>query len=71
MPDTPRWLTADTVIGILSRISGVRGVSLNVSNFVPLDECLLFDKSIGVPFVVDTSRNGNSKYDGSADGWLV
>ncbi len=65
----PRWLTPDSVIGILSEISGVHGVSLNVSNFVPLDECMLFGNSLGVPYVIDTSRNGNASYDGESDGW--
>lgn len=63
-----RWIdwsiAADTLKIIPSEL--YTGFSINVSNFIPLDECLIYGQLIsqitGKPFVIDTSRNGNQTY---------
>ncbi len=65
----PRWLDSATVKDILTELNGITGVSINVSNFVPVDECLDYGAELGVAHVIDTSRNGNPFYDSDVDGW--
>ena len=65
----PRWVAAERVRKILPKFNDITGVSINISNFVPLSECLSYGKSLGVPYVIDTSRNGNNQYDSEKDGW--
>lgn len=63
-----RWIdwsiAADTLKTIPSEL--YTGFSINVSNFIPLDECLIYGQLIsqitGKSFVIDTSRNGNQTY---------
>ena len=65
----PRWIPVERIREILPQIPNITGVSINVSNFVPLSECLSYGKSLGVRHVIDTSRNGNNQYDSEKDGW--
>ena len=65
----PRWLDWKTAVNALSDFDKkmFNGFSINVSNFVPLDECLVYgqliSKELGKSFIIDTSRNGNDKYE--------
>ena len=54
----PRWIDAKFISKILKRVYNYRGISINVSNFVPDHECLHYGNAIGKPFVIDSSRNG-------------
>ena len=59
----PRWIAPDKIIEALKQIgTPYTGVSINVSNYVPLDECVVYGQLIsqatGKTFVIDTSRNG-------------
>jgi endoglucanase len=51
-------------------VDRARGISLNVANFDTTDSEIAYGKAIGkalgrrVPLVVDTSRNGNGRWDG-------
>ena len=65
----PRWLDTETVSTIMKMIYNYHGISINVSNFVPLGECEAYGNSIGIPYVIDTSRNGNQEFDIISDGW--
>lgn len=64
----PRWISAELIVSAIQRIKNFHGVSINVSNFVPLDECIRYGNAIGEHFVIDTSRNGNPNLQES-DGW--
>ena len=64
----PRWIPAKDVSNCLKSIYNFDGVSINVSNFVPLVECVAYGHAIGAHFVIDTSRNGNNVLT-SEDGW--
>jgi endoglucanase len=55
----PRWIDANSISKILKRLYNYRGISINVSNFVPDEECIRYGRKIGKPFVIDTSRNGS------------
>jgi endoglucanase len=60
----PRWIPFDQIITTLNAINlPYTGFSLNVSNYIPTDECLVYGQLIsqmtGKTFVIDTSRNGN------------
>lgn len=66
----PRWLNFDDASRILSSINAdFKGFSINVSNFIPLDECIVYgqliSQSIRKSFVIDTSRNGVDTFDSS------
>ena len=65
----PRWVPAIEIKEAIAQVPGISGVSINVSNFVPLWECLVYGESLGVPYVIDTSRNGNNQYHSEEDGW--
>jgi len=60
-----RWLTARDLATRLSLVGvrGVRGFSLNVSNFLPTEEQIAYGEQVsgllgGAHYVIDTSRNG-------------
>ncbi|MFI6154770.1 glycoside hydrolase family 6 protein [Kitasatospora sp. NPDC051170] len=67
----PAWLSADTMARHLAAagVSGARGFSLNVSNYLPTGDNVSYGNAVNAslasmkgftkPFVVDTSRNGN------------
>lgn len=72
----PRWVPPEDISGYLAWWSmapnfggAPHGFSVNVSNFVPLDECIVYGQVIsiqsGYPFVIDTSRNGSTEHDES------
>jgi endoglucanase len=68
----PRWLSADDAAGLLGMIKAdFTGFSVNVSNFVPLNECVAWGDEISKrtgwkkKFVIDTSRNGSPNHDGT------
>lgn len=65
----PRWIDAKFISKTLKKVYNYRGISINVSNFVPTQECEDYGNSIGLPFVIDTSRNGNEQFDTFTDGW--
>lgn len=52
-----RWQPARTMARRLKRV-GARAFALNVSNFRATDELVAYGTEIGMPFVIDTSRNG-------------
>jgi endoglucanase len=54
----PRWISHFVISKTLKRVYNFYGISINVSNFVPTEECIRYGTSIGKPFVIDTSRNG-------------
>lgn len=60
-----RWLSAQDLATRLSLVGtrGIRGFSLNVSNFLPTDEQIAYGEQVsgligGAHYVIDTSRNG-------------
>jgi len=57
----PRWIDANFISKILKRVYNYRGISINVSNFVPDEECVEYGNAIGKPFVIDSSRNGSKE----------
>lgn len=67
----PRWLPAEKAATILNMLDPViyDGFSINVSNFIPLGECVTYGEKIstltgGKHFVIDTSRNGAETHNG-------
>jgi endoglucanase len=52
-----RWRPARTMARRLHKV-GASAVALNVSNFRATDELVAYGTEIGLPFVIDTSRNG-------------
>lgn len=64
----PRWLSPEKAAEVLSRLNCMfDGFSTNVSNFVPLHECIEWGSKVsvlmnGLHFVIDTSRNGTEDY---------
>ena len=52
-----RWQPAKTMASRLKKV-GARAFALNVSNFRATDELVAYGTEIGMPFVIDTSRNG-------------
>lgn len=62
----PRWISHFVISKTLKKVYNFHGISINVSNFVPTEECIRYGMSIGKPFVIDTSRNG-AEY--SDNGW--
>jgi len=66
----PRWLSPEKAAEVLGRLNCMfDGFSTNVSNFVPLDECIEWGSKVsalmnGLHFVIDTSRNGAQDYSG-------
>jgi endoglucanase len=52
-----RWQPAKTMARRLKKV-GAEAVALNVSNFRATDELVAYGTDIGLPFVIDTSRNG-------------
>ncbi|MFD8705538.1 glycoside hydrolase family 6 protein [Kitasatospora sp. NPDC059648] len=73
----PAWMSAATMADHLAAagVSGARGFSLNVSNFLPTAQNTAYGNAVSAalrsahgfskPFVIDTSRNGN----GSDGNW--
>lgn len=64
----PRWISHKVISKTLKKVYNYRGISINVSNFIPTKECIRFGVSIGEHFVIDTSRNGNDSIS-EEDGW--
>lgn len=59
----PNWIHYSQIIDALSKVvNPFTGFSVNVSNFVPLNQCLIYSQMIAQKskktFIVDTSRNG-------------
>ena len=65
----PNWLHYERAAEILNKLTRpFTGFSVNVSNFVPLDQCLVWAEKVssmtGKTCVIDTSRNGRTDHNG-------
>lgn len=63
----PRWLSPEKAAEVLNMLdpTAFDGFSINVSNFIPTQECLEWGEKVsalvgGKHFVIDTSRNGTT-----------
>lgn len=66
----PRWLQPWKAAEVLNMLdpNSFDGFSTNVSNFIPLQECIEWGEQVsaltgGKHFVIDTSRNGTNEHD--------
>jgi endoglucanase len=60
------WEPSATMARRLRRVHATR-FALNVSNFRRTDELVAYGSKIGMPFVIDTSRNGRGPWHGKED----
>jgi endoglucanase len=65
----PRWLSAEKAGEVLNMLDAKSydGFCINVSNFIPLDECIEYGTNVssctdGKHFIIDTSRNGTNDH---------
>lgn len=66
----PRWLSPEKAAEVLNMLDPTiyDGFAINVSNFIPLQECIEWGEKVSVltngkHFVIDTSRNGIDEHD--------
>ena len=62
------WETSATMRHRLGRVHAKR-FALNVSNFRHTKELVDYGAKIGLPFVIDTSRNGRGPWHGKGEDW--
>ena len=60
------WEPSTTMARRLRRVHATR-FALNVSNFRRTDELVAYGSKIGMPFVIDTSRNGRGPWHGTEE----
>jgi endoglucanase len=60
------WLPAATMVRRLERVHATRA-ALNVSNFRRTPELVDYGSRLGMPFVIDTSRNGRGPWHGKEE----
>lgn len=65
----PRWLSPEKASEVLAMLdpNAYDGFTINVSNFIPLDECIEWGSVVssisdGKHFIIDTSRNGTNSH---------
>jgi endoglucanase len=62
------WEPSATMARRLTKVHATR-FALNVSNFRRTDELVAYGSKIGLPFVIDTSRNGRGPWHGKGEDW--
>ena len=62
------WEPSATMARRLEKVHATR-FALNVSNFRRTDELVAYGSKIGMPFVIDTSRNGRGPWHGKGEDW--